>query len=315
MSIIIDILQFFIKLNDAVFSGIDILITKLPLSDWLIDALIDSIHMIPFLLFIFIAIEILEYYYAGKINSLAKYSDKTGPLAGSLLASIPQCGFSVIAATLYTKKYITTGTLLAVFLSTSDEALPVLLANPKSIHLIIPILITKILIAIIAGYTIDALTKQKKVSTNDTEEESEIGCCHHNINKPSKKDLVLHPIGHTFSVFLFIFLVTAFINYGFSLNNNFLTDSIIFNNPIIQPFITGIIGLIPNCAVSVAITLLYVKGAIGFGSVISGLCSGAGLGLLVLLRKNSNIKDTARIVLVLLGISVLCGIILEFIFD
>ncbi len=306
-------------INEAIFAPADKLIESLPLSDWLIDALIDSIHMLPFLFFIFVFIELVEYFYSNKMKKLAEYSDRVGPLAGSLAASFPQCGFSVIASTLYTKRLITKGTLLAVYLSTSDEAIPVILSDPAKLTLVVPLLLTKIVIAIIAGYTIDFVidkTKDTAVSLKHDEEEITEGCCHHHINAKRKSDLIVHPIFHTLNIFVFILIVTIGINYLVfitggeeNLGQYFLHDSIF------QPIITAFVGLIPNCAASVAITVMYMKGAIGFGSVISGLCSSAGLGLLVLIKKNDSIKDTMKIILLLLFVSIFSGILLQSLLD
>ncbi|MBS4760603.1 MAG: arsenic efflux protein [Clostridium sp.] len=287
---------------------------------WVIDAIKDSIHMLPFLFIIFVVIEVIEYFYSSKINQLTKYSGKAGPLVGSIAASFPQCGFSVIASTLYTKKLITKGTLLAVYLSTSDEAIPVILAEPSKIQLVIPLLITKIIIAIAAGYFIDFIIDSAHKTTEeiqeDSTEEAQEGCCHHHVNKPRKRDLLLHPIEHTLNVFVFVLIVTLGINYLVNraggeenLGQYFLHDSIF------QPILTAIAGLIPNCAVSIAITLMYLKGAIGFGSVIAGLSSSAGLGILVLLKKNENFKDTVKIILLLLTISIFSGIIIQTLYN
>ena len=306
-------------LNETIFSPVDKLIELLPFSDWVIDAVVDSIHMLPFLFFIFVFIELIEYFYSDKMKKLAQYSDRVGPLAGSLAASFPQCGFSVIASTLYTKRMITKGTLLAVYLSTSDEAIPVIMSEPSKIGLVVPILLTKILIAITAGYAIDFIldkTQKNNLTIDIEQEEPEEGCCHHHLNVKRKRDLIIHPVFHTLNVFIFIFLVTLGINYLVflvggeeNLGQYFLHDSIF------QPVITAIVGLIPNCAASVAITVMYLKGAIGFGSVISGLCSSAGLGLLVLLKKNDSLKDTLKIVFLLLFVSIFSGIILQSLFD
>lgn len=285
-------------------------------SEWVIDAIKDSLYMLPFLFIIFIIIECIEYFYSNKIDKLAKISSKAGPLAGSLAASVPQCGFSVIASTLYTRKLITKGTLLAVYISTSDEAIPVIMANPSQIHLVLPLILTKIVIAIIAGYLIDFLIEkmpQKPESATDMDEE---GCCHHHINKPRKRDLILHPIKHTLNVFIFVLIVTLAINYGvFRIGGEENLGQYFLNDSILQPVITSIVGLIPNCAVSVAITMMYLKGAIGFGSVVSGLCSGAGLGILVLFKKNDNFKDSLKIVLILLVVSMVSGILIQFFYN
>ena len=307
--------------NEWIFSPIDRLIDSLSIAEWLADAIKDSLHMLPFLFLIFVVIEVIEFFYSDKMTQLAKYSSKAGPLVGSLAASFPQCGFSVIASTLYTKRLITKGTLIAVFLSTSDEAIPVILSEPSKMYLIVPILLAKIFIGISAGYLIDFLLGQfKNADENNAQNaenlEVEEGCCKHHVHKPRKRDLLLHPLEHTVNVFIFVVLITVGLNYMVhciggeeNLGQYFLNDSIL------QPVITAIVGLVPNCAISIAITLMYLKGAIGFGSVISGLCSSAGLGLLVLLKKNTPLKDTAKIVIMLLGVSIFWGIIIQALYN
>ena len=307
--------------NEWIFSPIDGLIDSISMAEWLADAFKDSLHMLPFLFLIFVVIEVIEFFYSKKMTQLAKYSSKAGPLVGSLAASFPQCGFSVIASTLYTKGLITKGTLIAVFLSTSDEAIPVILSEPSKMYLIVPILLTKIFIGISAGYLIDFLLDQFKNDDKDNEQETENieveeGCCKHHVHKPRKRDLLLHPLEHTVNVFIFVVLITVGLNYMVhciggeeNLGQYFLNDSIL------QPVITAIVGLIPNCAISIAITLMYLKGAIGFGSVISGLCSSAGLGLLVLLKKNTSLKDSAKIILMLLCVSIFWGIVIQTVYN
>lgn len=305
--------------NDLIFHPIDNFIEKLPFAEWILDALKDSFHMLPFLFFIFVIIELIEFFYSNKMKELAKYSSKAGPLAGGLAASFPQCGFSVIASTLYSKHLITKGTLIAVFLSTSDEAIPVIMSEPTKMYLIVPILLTKILIGISAGYFIDFILDQfKKEESNLTSEtdEPEEGCCKHHISKPRKRDLLFHPIEHTANVFIFILLVTIGINYLVQRAGGEENLGMYFlSNSIWQPVITAIAGLIPNCAVSIAITLMYLKGAIGFGSVISGLCSSAGLGILVLLKKNKPLKDSVKIILLLLTVSIFWGIVIQALYN
>lgn len=308
------------KLNELIFLPVDTLIEKMPLADWLADALKDSLHMLPFLFFIFVVIEVIEYFYSNKMTKFAKYSGKAGPLAGSLAASFPQCGFSVIASTLYTKKLITKGTLLAVYLSTSDEAIPVIMSEPSKLYLVVPLLLTKIIIAIIAGYAIDFIIDQTKNnnSLNDTVEdtEDEQGCCKHHINKPRKRDLIFHPVEHTFNVFIFILIITIGINYlVFTVGGEENLGQYFLHDSVLQPVITAIVGLIPNCAVSIAITLMYLKGALGFGSVIAGLCSSAGLGILVLFKKNDSLKDTLKIIFILLFVSIFSGILIQAIYN
>lgn len=306
-------------LNELLFKPIDNIIGNLNLPYWLSDAIIDSIHMLPFLFFIFIIIELIEQFYGNKINKIAEYSDKAGPLIGTIAASVPQCGFSVIASALYTKRFITKGTLLAVYLATSDEAIPVILSNPEKIKLIIPLLITKLIIALCAGYSIDFFLRNKinTMFKSETIEklDNEEGCCKHNITQKETNELFIHPIKHTLNVFIFVLLITIGLNYLIhvtggeeNIGKYFLQDTYL------QPILTGIIGLIPNCAISIAITLMYLKGAISFGAVIAGLSSSAGLGILVLLKKNESVADSIKIILLLLLISILSGTIIQ-IFD
>lgn len=316
--LIIKLVTLLNSINEFLFARIDSLIEQLPFAEWIIDAIKDSIHMLPFLFVIFVIIEVIEFFCSYKITQIAKDSQKTGPLTGSLVASFPQCGFSIIASTLYTKRFITKGTLLAVYLSTSDEAIPVILSYPEKIHYVVPLLLTKIVIAIIAGYLIDFVLDNAKTNAPNNEElniEEAEGCCKHHVERPRKRDLLYHPIQHTVNVFIFILLITLGLNYLVEITGGEENLSKIFlHNSIFQPIICAIAGLIPNCAISVAITMMYLKGAIGFGSTIAGLSSGAGLGLLVLLKKNP-LKDTIKIILLLLAISMFSGIIIQAVYN
>lgn len=310
---IIDFLNKLSIFNDWIFHGFDGFLEGLGFPEWITDALIDSFHILPFLFVVFVFIEIFEYYYADKINHFMKESEKSGPVIGSLASIVPQCGFSIIASSLYSGKMITRGTLIAIYLATSDEAIPVLLARPDKVWLVLPIIAVKLVVAICAGYIIDFIFKSN-LNKEAIVEIPEEGCCKHDIISENKNNLWLHPLVHTVNVFVFVLVITLFLNY-------FVTDSLIsefftnttFKYKILEPVVTGILGLIPNCAVSIAFTMMLIKGTISFGAAMAGLFSNAGLGLLVLLRKNSDIKDTALIISLLLAISVFCGIILQFV--
>lgn len=302
-------------ITNFIFAPLDSIIENFAITIWAKDALIDSLHMLPFLLVIFFIIEFTEYYFSPKMNLIIKHSVKAGPLIGSLLASFPQCGFSVVASTLYIKKIITPGTLIAVYLSTSDEAIPVILAEPGKTTVVMQLLAAKVIIGIVAGYLIDFILKSIKKPVNEVgvEEIEEEGCCNHHLDEnPDKKELFFHPIKHTANVFIFVFFITLGINYLITLAGGAENLGKYFlHNSIFQPVIMSLIGLIPNCAASVAITLMYLKGTIDFGSVVAGLCSSAGLGMLVLLRKNNDIKDTLKIISLLLLVSMTSGIIIQ----
>ncbi len=299
-------------INGLFFAPVDGLIEKLPFSDWALDAIYDSVHLIPFLFIVFVIIEVIEFFYADKINALLKKTGKGSVLAGSLAAIIPQCGFSVIASSLYAKRIITRGCLIAVYLATSDETIPILLATPEKAYLVIPIVGLKLFIGILAGYFIDFAIPQRGVPEEcgnvDAEIIKEEGCCKHDIEHGSKRELIIHPVMHTANVFVFILIITLILNYCLS---NVVITNFIQGGKFIQPVIASFVGLIPNCAISIGLTMLLIKGTISFGAVMSGLLSNAGLGLIVLL-KNNDFRDTLKIILILLIISTLSGITINF---
>ncbi len=306
-------ISFFEKINglyESFFAPFDVLLEKLPFADWALDAICDSIHLLPFLFFVFVIIEILEFYHANKINELLKKSGKSGILVGAFASIVPQCGFSVIASSLYSNRIITRGCLIAVYLATSDETIPILLATPAKAYLIIPIVLIKLVIGILFGYLVDFIIPQKSVVNTVQTDVIEEGCCKHDIEHGSKRELIIHPILHTANVFAFILVITLLLNY-FLVNVD--VDSLINGNKFIQPIISAFVGLIPNCAVSIGLTMMLIKGTISFGTVMSGLLSNAGLGLLVLL-KNNDFKDTLKIIFILLIISIISGITLNTLF-
>lgn len=290
-------------------------ITFLP--DFLKDALIDSLNLLPFLFLMFVFIEWIEIYFTKKKHLFVFFMKKIGPLFGSLFASIPQCGFSVIASTLYTRRILSRGTLLSVYLATSDEAIPIIISEPAKAYLVLPIIVIKVLVAITAGYLVDLLFNYKAnepAQLNKADVQlHEKGCCHHDIAEtPNAKDLWIHPIKHTLNVFAFILIVSIVLGYVLSIagTEENLAKYCLINSPL-QPFFASILGLIPNCAISVVLTLLYLKHTISFGSLIAGLSSAGGLGLLILLTRNNDKKDTAIIIAFLVVISSLIGIVIQ----
>ncbi len=295
-------------LYESLFAPMDALVEKLPMADWALDAICDSIHLVPFLFIVFVIIEILEFYHADRINSLLKKSGKSGVLIGAMASIIPQCGFSVIASSLYSNRVITRGCLIAVYLATSDETIPILLATPTKIYLIIPIVCIKLFIGILMGYLIDFLMPQKVIQNAKEIDIIEEGCCKHDVENGSKRELIIHPILHTANIFTFILIITLILNYFLA---NVDVDNLISGSEFIQPVIAAFVGLIPNCAVSIGLTMMLIKGTISFGAVMSGLLSNAGLGLLVLL-KNNDFKDTMKIILILLLISIISGVTINF---
>ena len=296
------------EFNEWLFAPIDSLIEKLPFAEWVLDAICDSVHLLPFLFIVFLIIEILEFFYADKLNSILKSTGKSGILVGGLASVIPQCGFSVIASSLYSRRIITRGCLIAVYLATSDETIPILLATPTKAYLIIPIVAVKLVIGITAGYLIDIIRPQAVVKNEDFSVDfiEEEGCCKHDIEHGHKREIIIHPIIHTANVFGFILVITLILNYCLE---SVSVTNLLESGKYIQPVIAAFIGLIPNCAISIGVTMMLIKGSITFGAAMSALLSNAGLGLLVLL-KNNDFKDTLKIIAFLLVISIISGLAL-----
>lgn len=315
---LISILNRINEINEGMFAGFDSVIESFGMPDWLCDAILDSFHILPLLFIVFLIIELIEFFYSEKINSFMKKSEKSAPLIGSLAAIIPQCGFSVIASTLYIRRFITKGTLIGIYLATSDEAIPILLANPTHTHLVVPVVGLKLLIGIVAGYLIDFVLKDKKYipiveeADSDDDLHADEGCCHHSVSHRRKRELIYHPLKHTFNIFIFILLITVLLNFVLAVYAEHSVLHLLLGKvKILEPVITAFVGLIPNCAVSIALTMLLIKGSISFGAVMSGLLSNAGLGILVLCRHNENYKDTLKIISILLCISIVSGLIIQ----
>lgn len=311
---LIEVFEKINSFNEFLFSPLDSIIKHLPLAEWAVDAVLDSLHMLPFLFVTFVFIEILEFYFSDKIDNWIKSAKKSSVLVGAIVSILPQCGFSVIASSLYSRKLLTRGCLIAVYLGTSDESIPILLAYPEKSYLIIPIVGLKLFAAIVAGYLIDIIGMKDGESDSaelqDIKEEiHEEGCCNHNPETGNKKELILHPILHTINIFGFILVITLLLN--FVLENVSLNSWLYTSHKYLQCVVAAIIGLIPNCAVSIAITMMLIKGSITFSAAMSGLLSNAGLGLLVLLRHN-DFKDTLKIIFILLLISIAAGFSIQF---
>jgi len=284
------------------------------------EAFWDSLKLIPFLLVVYVAVATLEYRYGDAIGKHILKAGKAGPLLGALFGGIPQCGFSVMGSALYARRLVTVGTLLAVFISTSDEAVPVILSRPDSIGWILPIILTKVILAIAVGYGIDLALRTKPPDPDHHESDEALdshGCCDHHIagdcaqERPRASTLIWHPLAHTARVFLFIFLVTlliGFLNYRYE---HVVMGRLFLQHSLLQPVIIALVGLIPNCAASVAITQLFLEHSITFGSAIAGLSTSAGVGLLVLLKENRNRRNTLFVLGLLLGVGIAVGLLLQ----
>lgn len=272
-----------------------------------LDTLTDALKMLPFLFAAFCLMELLEHHAGEKLSRFFARAGKAGPAVGAVLGCVPQCGFSVLSANLYAGGVITLGTLCAVFLSTSDEAVLLLAATPSAAPDILKLLLAKVLIGVAAGYLVDFLFRKKADSAlqlKDLCDHEHCGCHEHGG--------VLRPaLLHTAKMFGFVFLITLVLNFLVEFLGHERLEALLLHDSVFQPFLTALFGLIPNCAASVLLTQLYLEGALQFGAVVAGLCTGAGAGLLVLFRENRNPKDNLKILGILYVAAVVPGVVLQ----
>lgn len=284
------------------------------------ETLIDSIKLLPFLFITYLIMEYIEHKMGNKTKNTIKKSGKWGPIIGSILGVFPQCGFSVSATNLYAGRVITLGTLIAVYLSTSDEMLPIFISEAVLPITILKILGIKLIIGMIAGVTIDLfvhlIIKNKKNAQQNEKnsKENEIGhICEEEHCHCDESGILKSAIHHTLSIFVFIMLITFIINIVVHFVGEETIAGWILNKPVIGPIIASLIGLIPNCAASVIITNMYLEKVISLGSMISGLLTGAGVGLAVLFKTNNKIKENLSILVLLYAIGVISGIVIDLI--
>lgn len=277
--------------------------------DVILDTLMDSARLIPFLFVTYLAMEYLEHKTAGKVKNLVQRGGRLGPLFGGVLGAVPQCGFSAAAASLYAGRVITLGTLIAVFLSTSDEMLPILIseADRFGVAPILKILALKAVIGIVFGFLTDLVMRPRKTEHDHIHEMCEHDHCHCGEGGGILKSAVIH----TVKITLFILLVSFTLNVVLHFGGEDILKRLLLNQPVAGEMLAGLVGLIPNCASSVVITRLYLEGAMSFAACMSGLLVGAGVGVLVLFRANKSKRESVGILLLLYGIGVAAGLLLE----
>ena len=271
-------------------------------------AFIDCLRMLPFLFAAFLLIEALEHYSGNLSAKVMEKVGKAGPVVGALAGCIPQCGFSVMAANLYAGGVVSAGTLLAVFLATSDEAVLILLGNPGRAGEVIRLLAVKVVIAIVAGYVADLLLKERLSS-----EKSSGNLCDHCGCHKEHAGILMPAWRHTFRLFIYLVLFTWGLNLVIEVFGIENLSAFLLGDTVFQPVIAALIGLIPNCAASVILTQLYLGGAISFASVVAGLSTGAGAGLIVLFKINRNRKENVKIMIMLYIRAVVAGLLLQFV--
>lgn len=270
---------------------------------------IDNIKLLPFLFVTYLVMEYIEHKTGDKTQELIKSSGRFGPVLGGILGVIPQCGFSAAASGLYAGRIITMGTLFAVFLSTSDEMLPILISEQVPTGTIIKILAVKALIGILAGLAVDLLL-QRNHRQKDEELRIEHMCDHEHCHCKEGK-IFRSALSHTLQIFLFILLISFAMNLLIEFVGEDTLAGFISSSRFFGPLLAGLVGLIPNCAASVVITQLYLDGVLGTGAMMSGLLVGSGVGLLVLFRVNDDLKENLKITGMLYAIGVLSGIVME----
>lgn len=275
--------------------------------DSLQDALLDTLKILPYLFVAFIIMELIEHKLNKKNQDILIKNKKYGPIVGGVLGALPQCGFSTMASNLFSNKVITIGTVIAVFLSTSDEMLPIMLSEKVHVLRIIGIIGFKVLIGMMVGLIVDIIYKRtkhnEKVDIHDMCVSSSCRC--------DEKGILVSSIIHTLKIGIFILLANVIINFVIFKIGEENLSSILLNKNIITYFIASLIGLIPNCASSVIITELYLNGLITMGVLFSGLLTGSGLGILLLFKSNKNIKENLMILSIIYVVGVIVGIIVD----
>ena len=271
-------------------------------------AFIDCLRMLPFLFAAFLLIEALEHYSGRLITKVMQKIGRAGPIVGAAVGCVPQCGFSVMAANLYAGGVISVGTLLAVFLATSDEAVLIILGNPGRAGEVGMLLGAKVLIAVIGGYAADLFLKERLSS-----EKSCGNLCDHCGCHEAHAGILMPAWRHTFRLFAYLFIFTWILNLVIEVFGIEGLSRALLGDSVFQPVIAALIGLIPNCGASVILTQLYLSGAISFASVVAGLCTGAGAGLIVLFKVKRNRIENIKIMIVLYFMAVVAGLLLQFV--
>lgn len=287
--------------------------------DVVMDALIDSLKILPFLFITYLLMEYLEHKTQEYTSAIVQKTEYFGPLWGGLIGVFPQCGFSAAASNLYAGRVITLGTLIAIYLSTSDEMIPLFISEQVPAPIMIKILLIKAVIGIIAGFIIDAVVHWHHMNHNkrlDDPVQINALCekehCHCEEDDHSGFiGIVKSAFVHTIHIFAFVLVLTLILGFAIELIGEDKLSELLKTSPVISHLLAGIIGLIPNCAASVIITTLYLDKMITFGTMMSGLLVGAGIGLLILFRVNDNKKENIKIAILLFIIGTVTGALLD----
>lgn len=273
--------------------------------DCLLDATLDVLKLIPFLFIAFLILEYIEHKMSHKNKDFLVNNRKIGPVIGGVLGAFPQCGFATLTSKLFSSRVITLGTLIAVYLSTSDEMLPIMLSSGISFLTVLKIIGIKLVIGIFFGFLIDLFYHSKKSYQKEIHHMCDEEDCH------CEKGIIKSSIHHTLSIIIYLYLITIAINLIIYYVGEEKISDILKSNGSFTYFLSSLIGLIPNCASSVILTEVYVNNMITLGNLLSGLLTGCGVGLLVLFKTNKNLKENLFILFIIYIIGVLCGFIID----
>ena len=268
----------------------------------------DTLYLIPFLFVTYLVMEWLEHKTGGKAQAAVQRAGAAGPIVGAVVGVVPQCGFSAVAATLWAGRVITLGTLFAVFLSTSDEMLPIFIAEQVPLIVILKILGAKIVVGMVMGFVVDAGMRLARridapLHIHDLCERDHCHC------HDGEGGILKSALKHTLQVTVFIFVITIVLNGVLAVVGEDALGEFLSANPVLSVFGSALVGLVPNCAASVVIAQLYVSGVLGSGAMLAGLLVSAGVGLLVLVRTNRHWKQNVAIIVGLYAMGVFWGLI------
>ena len=281
------------------------------LSHSLVHTVTDTLKVLPFLFLTYLLMEFLEHHAGGATERMLRRAGRVGPLFGGLLGLLPQCGFSAAAAGLYTGRVISAGTLIAVFLATSDEMLPILLSSGADGWLILRLLASKLAVGVIAGFVVDLITGllRRRGFASIREDAIEELCERENCACGDR--FWLSALKHTAYITVFLLVFTFVLNLSIEWIGEERIGAIVLDRPVLGSVLAALVGLIPNCASSIALTSLYLEGVIPVGTMLAGLCVNAGVGIAILFRNNRPVRDSLRVVAILFAVSVAAGVLID----
>ena len=263
------------------------------MADLLVDILVDNLLLLPFLFPTYLVLEAIEAHAGSALERTLGRARRWGPLVGSLSGAVPQCGFSAAAASLYAGGVITVGTLVAVFLSTSDELIPVLVSKKMPVDLLVKIVGLKVVFGLVAGIAVDLFLRMRGARTPAPHVEEL--CAHSRCGCAEHKGIVVPALIHTAEIFFFILIVSGALELALHFAGEDVLESFVLNKPVLGELLAGLAGMIPNCAVSVTFAQLYAQGGMSAGALMAGSLAGSGLGLLVLFRTHRSLKENLLI--------------------